>query len=37
MQLCKLCRDMSDLPGDLGPIVIDEWPEMIGWMKGGMG
>jgi len=28
-----MCRDMWDLPGDLGLIVIDELPEMIGWMK----
>jgi len=25
---------MCDLPGDLGLIVIDDLPEMIGWMKG---
>ena len=26
-------RVMRDLPGDLGLTVIDELPEMIGWVK----
>ena len=37
MQLCNLCRDMRDLPGDLGLTVIDDLPEMIGWDEGSEG
>jgi len=35
---CVICVEKCEIsPGDLGLIVIDDLPEMIGWVKGAQG